>query len=351
MSGTIINNYGIGDVNFDNLMLTTDAQRIGYHSLTLTEFDTNTVPEIAAGSKIEVNGSLYEFDSNESISGSPSDGDVYIYLSETKGTASGATTDATGYAIGTTTITLASAGTGTIIVGDRVTFAGDTVKYVVMSGDSDVSNGGTITIASPGLLTAIPSSTTAITVYTGAVEANFTNVAPTWSDSKQGWYGTGGSSNYRYVNYVMDKSGSNYSEKQEIPFDKISNFKVNDEGDIECIDIVANELICWDYEEAAASTQIYTYTSGGTSTEDFYIKKPISAYFSVSGASLATLGIYQNGSGRQVSSPGASSTEYGLFLTPGKYYIFVNAGTTGTLYCTGVYGSDSITVSEITETA
>jgi len=61
-------------------------------------------------------------------------------------------------------ITLASAGTGTIKAGDVITFAGDTNKYVVISGDTDVSNGGTITIGEPGLRVAIAASATAITV-------------------------------------------------------------------------------------------------------------------------------------------------------------------------------------------
>jgi hypothetical protein len=84
--------------------------------------------------------------------------------SHTAGTAAGATTDATGYAVGTTSITLASAGTGTILAGDVITFAGDTNKYLVVTGDADVSGGGTIVIAAPGLRQAIPTSATAITV-------------------------------------------------------------------------------------------------------------------------------------------------------------------------------------------
>ena len=90
--------------------------------------------------------------------------------SHTKGTGASATTDATGYAVGSTVITLASAGTGTIVAGDVITFAGDTNKYVVVSGDADVSDGGTITLAAPGLRVAIAASATAITVgnsYTG----------------------------------------------------------------------------------------------------------------------------------------------------------------------------------------
>jgi len=89
----------------------------------------------------------------------------------TKGTAAGATTNTAGYAVGATVITLASAGTGTILAGDVVTFAGDTNQYVVASGDADVSNGGTITLAAPGLRRAIAASATNITVVNTAVRS------------------------------------------------------------------------------------------------------------------------------------------------------------------------------------
>jgi len=82
----------------------------------------------------------------------------------TAGTASGATTDATGYAVGTTSFTLASAGTGTLLAGDIITFAGDTNKYVVKTGDADVSNGGTLVINAPGIRVAMSAATKAITV-------------------------------------------------------------------------------------------------------------------------------------------------------------------------------------------
>jgi hypothetical protein len=84
--------------------------------------------------------------------------------SHTAGTAASATTDATGYAIGSTTITLASAGTGTILAGDVITFAGDTNKYVVVTGDTDVSDGGTVVLQEPGLRKAIAAGATAITM-------------------------------------------------------------------------------------------------------------------------------------------------------------------------------------------
>lgn len=82
----------------------------------------------------------------------------------TAGTNNGsAATNSAGYAVGATVITLGSAGTGTIIAGDIITFAGDTNRYLVVTGDADVSGGGSITIAEPGLRVAIAASPTVIT--------------------------------------------------------------------------------------------------------------------------------------------------------------------------------------------
>ncbi len=57
-------------------------------------------------------------------------------------------------------------GTGTVLAGDRVTFAGDTNVYIVETG---VAAPGAITLAKPGLKVAIPTSATALTV--GATNA------------------------------------------------------------------------------------------------------------------------------------------------------------------------------------
>jgi hypothetical protein len=90
----------------------------------------------------------------------------------TAGTNNGsAATNTTGYAVGATTITLGSAGTGTIIAGDIITFAGDTNKYVVKTGDSNVADGGTIVLQEPGLRQAIPAQATVITTV-GAADRN-----------------------------------------------------------------------------------------------------------------------------------------------------------------------------------
>jgi hypothetical protein len=84
------------------------------------------------------------------------------------GTGASATTNNAGYAVGATTLTLAAAGTGTLIAGDIVTFAGDTNKYLVVSGSADVSAGGTLVLAAPGLKVAMSAATKAITVVAAA---------------------------------------------------------------------------------------------------------------------------------------------------------------------------------------
>jgi hypothetical protein len=92
-------------------------------------------------------------------------------VSFTKGTGASATTNTAGYAVGATTITLASAGTGNILAGDVITFAGDTNQYVVTTGDADTSNGGTVVLAAPGLRKAIATSATAITVVASSTRS------------------------------------------------------------------------------------------------------------------------------------------------------------------------------------
>ena len=87
------------------------------------------------------------------------------------GSAVAATTNTAGYAVGATAIVLASAGTGGVLAGDIITFAGDSNKYIVAAGDADVSNGGTLTLAAPGLRKAIPAAATAVTVVSASTRS------------------------------------------------------------------------------------------------------------------------------------------------------------------------------------
>jgi hypothetical protein len=83
----------------------------------------------------------------------------------TAGTNSGGRSDASGYAVGATTLTLDSNGTGTILAGDIIAITGDAsaVKYVVKTGDTDVSNGGTVVLNTPGLRGTLSAATHAFT--------------------------------------------------------------------------------------------------------------------------------------------------------------------------------------------
>lgn len=132
-----------------------ESQRFGYMALSLLEYDTDAEPEIAAGSKVEIGGALFEFASDESITGwgaIGTDEDVYIKL---------------------------------VVAGTAVT-------------------------------------------------AEFTTTAPTWSTSKQGWYGTGGAALDRYVAKLYKDGASAYTLKrlmripgrEQIATDEVSDLAI-----------------------------------------------------------------------------------------------------------------------------
>lgn len=83
------------------------------------------------------------------------------------GTGAGYTTSGTALAVGTTLIPVIT-GSGTILAGDAISFAGDTRKYIVVT----ALTGGVVEIGAPGLQAAIPAAATAVTVspmFTGNV--------------------------------------------------------------------------------------------------------------------------------------------------------------------------------------
>ena len=99
-------------------------------------------------------GNLYGMDIRESNGIQP----------VTAGTGASYTTTAAGFAVGTTSLPLIT-GSGTVLAGDIVTFAGDSNKYVVTTG---VAAPGTITIAEPGLKVAMSAATKAMTIFAAA---------------------------------------------------------------------------------------------------------------------------------------------------------------------------------------
>ena len=94
---------------------------------------------------------------------------LIVQAGATTGTAVGATTDTAGYAAGVSTVTLASAGTGTIVAGDVIKFGNDPdSEYVVTTGDADVSGGGSV-VFTPVLVTAIGATATPIKVQSNVL--------------------------------------------------------------------------------------------------------------------------------------------------------------------------------------
>jgi hypothetical protein len=92
-------------------------------------------------------------------------------LSPEVGTEADGTLGTDDYAVGATSLKLAAAGSGTILAGDLMTIAnsGDTTtQYVVATGDADISGGGTVVLAAPGLRKAITSNTLAVAIRASA---------------------------------------------------------------------------------------------------------------------------------------------------------------------------------------
>lgn len=65
-------------------------------------------------------------------------------------------TNAAGYPVGATEIHLARSGAGPIAAGSAVKIAGDATDYLVVRGCEDVSVGGSIELAAPGLQQSLP---------------------------------------------------------------------------------------------------------------------------------------------------------------------------------------------------
>lgn len=93
--------------------------------------------------------------------------------SHTAGTGSGyLVNNVAGYAVGATAITV-DTGTGTILAGDVVTFAGDTNKYVVAT----ALTGGVVTLAAPGLRQTLADNVALTVVATAAKNVAFHQAA------------------------------------------------------------------------------------------------------------------------------------------------------------------------------
>ncbi|MCP4764451.1 MAG: hypothetical protein GY870_21935 [archaeon] len=88
-----------------------------------------------------------------------------------------------------------------------------TTVPVVKEGTRFECNGGLYEVTSDTTIGGSPSDGKVFIYFDeSALGFTFTNTAPTWDDDKQGWYV--GSSNDRYLPFVVTKSSSSYSDKR-----------------------------------------------------------------------------------------------------------------------------------------
>jgi len=81
MSGNIIPTPAYKAADGQSFGTQQEKGRLGIIPLSLTEYDTNTVPQIAAGSCVEISGSIFQFSSNDTITGTEQSGQInYIML-------------------------------------------------------------------------------------------------------------------------------------------------------------------------------------------------------------------------------------------------------------------------------
>ncbi len=96
-----------------------------------------------------------------------------------------------------------------IAAGSLAEVAGTLFKF---TSEEAITGWGAIANDTDAYIKLVPAGTDPDTVT-----AEFTDTAPTWSDTKQGWYGTGGSANHRYVAGVKrGTTAADYWEKYYI---------------------------------------------------------------------------------------------------------------------------------------
>jgi hypothetical protein len=81
MAGRKIENAAIGAEDWTSEVESKNLLKKGYYNLSFTNMDNTSQPAIAAGSSVDIDGVIYVFDTEEAISGSPSDGVVYVTIS------------------------------------------------------------------------------------------------------------------------------------------------------------------------------------------------------------------------------------------------------------------------------
>ena len=247
-----INNYSIGDNNFESVMLTLDRSFRNKH-----DCYSFSATALKAGSVIEINGSLYP-------------------------------------------------------VTQDVTLPDMTSKKYLM---------------------AVPSSAGTFTLLA-------TSIAPTWSDSKQGFYGTSTTANYKYI---AVKEGSTIYKYNDRPFYVGAIYtaslnmsgNITTSGDITCDDITCDDITCDDI--TAGNVSCYTTAVRNFSVPiigEYTIKKP--TYVIVS-SPTASIKIYNGSTFVEIWTNSSGASTFKGVLNPAIYQL---GG--GTYTFIGAYGTTSM---------
>lgn len=275
------NNYSNVDSNILEMQETLDAAYIGKHQVSLTEMTTTTVPAIASGSLIEVNGSLLRATTETAIS----------------------TTDP---------VTSATVADGTV--------------YIMIDGST--------------------------------LSAAFTATPPTWSDTKQGWYGTGGQANFRYLNFYMVKATASYSAKAIIEgsFLPVGTQEKKFSYGVPAFSVVCDnsqtlgtntiDLVNFDKENfdtaSAYDTSAKTYTIPAAGK--YMISAWINVAANITAGNTITLFLYKNGAQlkqTRYSSDTADQTRPGLHINTFDSFA---KGDTLAVYARSLLASSTITI-------
>ncbi len=230
-----------------------ESQRFGYHSISLTNLGSTAEPEIAAGSKVEIGGALFNFAAPESITGwggIANDSVVWIklvvagaavtavftttaptwstskqgwysgldryiaglykdgsalyagkHLLECRQTVFVRSTELIGYQAVSLT-NLGNLNAPDIGGGSRVEVGGALYYF---PDDVAIEGLGGLSSSADAWVTMVPTGMTLVPTYS--------EINPTWSHAKQGWY----NGDARYVAYVRKHSHTSFYAKNTLP--------------------------------------------------------------------------------------------------------------------------------------
>ncbi len=124
-----------------------------------------------------------------------------------------------------------------IAAGSHEEVAGTLFKFTV---EEAITGWGAIANDTAAYIKLVPAGTDPDTVT-----AEFTDTAPTWSDAKQGWYGTAAAANHRYIGGLHRVDAATYSQKWLYgTFDtSIQTIKVYGDGTIGDLDISGSLIL------------------------------------------------------------------------------------------------------------